>query len=705
MLMDVGASRSITDHIFDAHKRYAMRMTSTSSMNLSNRDTTRRLIPMQGWLWIGVLGVLFILFHRTFLWRMIRIATGQWGGDWSHALIVPVISIYFVSQNRDRLAAIGRRVYWPGLIVLLVGLFGSAWSIYPIRNDMFQGYSMIVCLFGLVLFLMGPAMMRLLWFPIIYLSLGVKISDKYWEQIAWKLQLIAAKSATVVIQCLQVDATVKGSTIEITAMRGGQWVVEKINVAEACSGLRMLMAFIALGAAMAYLTDRAWWKRVVMLVLAVPIAMVVNIGRVTVIGLLTLVDKGMASGDFHVFVGMLMLIPAAGLFMLVGWVLDRVVIDETDSSNDESGADPPSPAISSTAKPVEGRWTRVVLGLVIGGLLTAMIGIEYGLLLAMSRPGEFFGGYLTTGMAQGLGAVGVLLVMVVFWFVIRLVRPESGINRGPSSVSLGMSMGVLLTSVLGLNGVVQATRTVLIKKAVPLRVPLFRIPTKVRGWEMISEDPRLSKEALESLGTKQYISRVYKDTGRANTSAESFARLHVAYYTGTPDTVPHVPDRCFVGAGMDRIGRELIMLELTGPGLRQTDDGWASVSTLNPKGVRLPDVNIQATIFTFVNPARPTQLSNVVYFFAANGNYLPTPEWVRAKGFDPRDRYSYYCKIEVGMFGVGDTRVASERVEAFLSVMLPEIMACLPDWADVTAGRWPGSRNVANEPEPVIYRK
>ena len=508
--------------------------------------------------------------------------------------------------------------------------------------------------------------------------------------------LLAAKSATVVIQCLQIDATVKGSTIEITTMRGGQWVVEKINVAEACSGLRMLMAFIALGAAMAYLADRAWWKRIVMLVLAVPIALVVNIGRVTVIGLLTLVDRDMASGDFHVFVGMLMLIPAAGLFMLVGWVLDRVVIDEIDSSNDESAANQSSPAILTTVRSVKNRWRGVVLGLVIGGLLTAMIGLEYGLLLTMSRPEDLFGGYLTAGMAQGLGAVGVLLLIVGFWYVIRSVRPESGINQGPSSVSLGMSMGALLTSVLGLTGVVQATRTVLIKEAIPLRVPLFRIPTKIGGWEMVSEDSRLSKEALESLGTKQYISRVYKDMGYSSSSAESFARLHVAYYTGTPDTVPHVPDRCFVAAGMDEVGREFTSLELTGPWLRQTDDGWVSVSTLNPKGVRLPEVNIQATIFTFVNPAHPTQQSNVIYFFAANGNYLSTPEWVRAKGFDPRDRYSYYCKIEVGMFGVGDSQVASERVEAFLSVMLPEIMACLPDWTDVTAGRWPGSRNMAN---------
>ena len=146
---------------------------------------------------------------------------------------------------------------------------------------------------------------------------------------------------------------------------------------------------------------------------------------------------------------------------------------------------------------------------------------------------------------------------------------------------------------------------------------------------------------------------------------------------------------------MNRIGKELTSLKLIGPRLRRTDDGWASVSILNSKGVTLPEVDIRATIFTFADPRSPNRRSNVVYFFAANGDYFPTPEWVRAKGFDPRDHYSYYCKIEVGV-SEGDLQLASERVASFLSVMLPEIMACLPDWTDVTAGRWPEKRDAAN---------
>ena len=71
---------------------------------------------------------------------------------------------------------------------------------------------------------------------------------------------------------------------------------------------------------------------------------------------------------------------------------------------------------------------------------------------------------------------------------------------------------------------------------------------------------------------------------------------------------------------------------------------------------------------------------------AANGKFLSTPEAVRLQGFDPRDRYSYYCKIEVGLMGIGDPERAVEQASLFLSAVMPEIMACLPDWDRVSSG-------------------
>ena len=93
-----------------------------------------------------------------------------------------------------------------------------------------------------------------------------------------------------------------------------------------------------MGVALAFLWDRAWWQRLVMISMAIPIALAVNIGRVTALGLIYLVDKRYAQGDFHIFVGMLMLIPAAGLFLLLGWVLDQIIV--RDEHEGDAGRGP-----------------------------------------------------------------------------------------------------------------------------------------------------------------------------------------------------------------------------------------------------------------------------------------------------------------------------------------------------------------------------
>lgn len=649
----------------------------------AERSDDQALISRWGFIGIGGVGLLFIVLYRVYLWRMCRIAVGD--GDWSHALIIPLLSAYFIYQNRSRLAQMSHRAFWPGLVVFFAGLFGFAWAIYPVRNDMLQGYSMILALFGLVLFLAGPRMMRIFWFPIVYLAFAVKISDRYWERIAWNLQLIAAKSAALTMRLLQVDASVEGSTIEITFQRNGQWVVEPINVAEACSGLRMLMAFIALGAAIGYLVERAWWKRIVLVLLAVPIAVLVNIGRVTAVGLLSIVNPELSQGDFHVFVGMLMLIPAAGLFMLVGWVLDRSVIEDDE---------PARPILPDLTKKEPGflpsrRWALETKGFLLGICLTVLIGVEYALFLTSWRPEDLFGGALSSGSACVLGLVGLIVMAGGIWLVRSLIVKCSATGLAPLSIGLG----ILLAAVLGLNGVVQATRIVLVKESVPVRRPLLLLPQQVGQWVMHSEDNRLSAELVESLGTKQYISRNYENRSGTATLSGAKVQLHIAYYTGTPDTVPHVPDRCFVAGGARGIEVDRATLNLSGAWYFKGGQHWMASSKLHRGAVRVPSLEIPATRFTFADPRAPTRASNVVYFFVANGKFVATPEWVRAEAFDPTDRYSYYCKIEVRLHGVADPIVATDRTSEFLSVMMPEILACLPDWFDVTEGRWPVSES------------
>lgn len=620
-------------------------------------------------LWLGATALLFVLYHRVYLDRMFRIATDSLGSDWSHALIIPVISAYFIHQRRSELAAITPRVFLPGLALLLAGLLSFGFWVYPGRNDMLQGYSMIAALMGLALFLRGPASMRILAFPILYLALAVKVADRLWEQLAWSLQLLAAKCAAMTLSLMGVQASVAGSTIFLSFSKSGLWVTEKLNVAEACSGLRSLMAFIALAAAMAFLAKRPWWHRLTIALLAVPVALVVNVARVTVLGLLYLWDPKLVEGDFHKFIGLLMLLPAAGLFWLIGFVLDHLFVDVPDDRSAPSTAPSPIGAtaaatttVLSSAAPTNHQpnptSSQRSLALLRGFALTALLGLLYGSSLVWLQP-RLLGDVLSRGSLTIILSILVLITLAVAFELVRTLSHRSVIAHRPA-LACATAAGVLLAAVLGQNVLLAATQAVLIKEALPLRQPLFSLPTKLSDWQQQGDDDRLTEDVIDQLGTRQFLSRTYRDTSMQPSQPGSSARLHLAYYTGTPDTVPHVPERCYVASGAAPLYKGLVSLT--------TKQG-----------------EIPTTLFTYSTQSGSTAASSVVYFFIANGRFLATPDQVRLQGFDPRDRYSYYCKVEVGLPGIADPELARQRAVALLDAAMPSIMNCLPDWNEVTA--------------------
>ena len=156
------------------------------------------------------------------------------------------------------------------------------------------------------------------------------------------------------------------------------------------------------------------------------------------------------------------------------------------------------------------------------------------------------------------------------------------------------------------------------------------------------------------------------------------------------------PERCFVAAGLTPRGKQLIDLNLSKTHYKTHTNGTiTALSELTDQPVRIPALQIPATMFTYGQPSGDSADANVIYFFAANGKFLPTPDHVRFQGFSLTDEYSYYCKIEVGVNLVGDKDLAVRRVNDFLSDFLPQVMACLPDWVDVTEGHWPPGENGA----------
>jgi exosortase len=305
-----------------------------------------------------------------------------WGeANWSHSICVPLIGLYYLFINREQLlktpvepfvwGALTRRERWlypmvvgligflvwavaqegsafgqiagsarvggmalmllSGLILLadwsmgclLFGIIVYAYGIYPGKNDFLKDFGMVVTLFGVVLALTGWRVMKIAWFPIAFLVCAIPWPGLVYSWIAGPLQVLAAKVAVGVLQTAGIWAEVRGTKI---IMEGGH----ALNVAEACAGLRSLMTFISVGAAIAFLSARPLWQKFIITLSAVPIAIFCNVMRVSGQGFLDRWNREYSEGFAHQFVGIVMLIPAFFLILLVGWILDRIFIEEID---------------------------------------------------------------------------------------------------------------------------------------------------------------------------------------------------------------------------------------------------------------------------------------------------------------------------------------------------------------------------------------
>jgi exosortase len=661
-------------------------VTAASAPKVGAASRSTPIFSPLGWAGAVLFTLLFVWLHWAFFYRAYLAATEQFA-DWGHILIAPLIAGAYLWQHRGQVAATPKCVFWPGLVILFAGVFGYFLAIYPIRNDLVGGVCMLVSLLGCALTVFGPAMLRWLLFPIAYLGFMIKVPDSIWQQIAFKLQLIAAAGSNVTLTILgrligfQIDH--QGQVIEMSWWENGALVRHPMNIAEACSGLRSLMMFIAMGVAIAFLMKRFWWQKVAMIALAVPVALAANITRVTVLGLLNLVNPELAQGDFHILIGLITLALAFAGFMGISWILDQIVLVE-DEPAERRIVQPVGPVIPG----------KVAVAAILGAAVAGVLGVGYAFGLNALSPRPWLESVGTVASWVVLIIAGVVATGVVV-FALRHFR---GV---PTAV--GAVTGVLAVAAMGLQTVVATQQAVLIKDPVPMRYEFVQVPTTMGPWVLEHEDPPLPKDFEDELGTKQYISRVYRDMSVAENAPGAFMKLHLAYYTGMIDTVPHVPDRCYVAGGMASMGNDYVTLTLDGSTYERDEQhgGYlAPVQMAGPmsqrRSARIPTLEVPITTFPFTTSANgPRQ--HVHYFFAANGRYFSSPNAVRLQAFDLRDRYSYYCKIEVmplrkgerGLQALSDQTVSEQRASAFLSAALPEVMACLPDWVDVTQGHWP----------------
>lgn len=295
--------------------------------------------PVEHWLKpeLAVMGGLLLvafagLFYRWF--HVQHLMSSRSIEDWGHAYFVPLISGYLVWQRRGALAKIRPEAFWPGLAPFLLGIMAYFFCVVGIKNHMLQGFSIVLTLFGLTLLMLGPRAMRYLFLPIAFLCFGITISEIIMIKLTFPLQLVASQGGYVVLSISGLlggfNADVAGNTITVVTSSGQTL---PLNVAEACSGMRMVVAFFALAAIAGLVGCSFWWQRIVLLLTAAPVAILLNIGRVSVLGLLSIIDPQLAAGQAHTLIGTILLVPGLLLFMSVVWALKRIAPEAAIQGN------------------------------------------------------------------------------------------------------------------------------------------------------------------------------------------------------------------------------------------------------------------------------------------------------------------------------------------------------------------------------------
>ncbi|MEM6315891.1 MAG: exosortase-associated EpsI family protein [Planctomycetota bacterium] len=250
---------------------------------------------------------------------------------------------------------------------------------------------------------------------------------------------------------------------------------------------------------------------------------------------------------------------------------------------------------------------------------------------------------------------------------------------------------ILLVSALSLTAVVQALELHFKKEPVELARPLqIAVPREFGPWVLASVDTPMGAEIEEAMGTDEHITRFYLNrdllgdivpenileltsdqlgpiVSRVITEKpEAAVKLHMAYYTGAVDTVPHVPDRCMVAGGFDPVNPRTATWNVLPAG-----DG-------NFEDTKLRFVEFRDADVTKGGPAY-----NVAYFFQVNGDYEHDPvTGVRARLMSLTETHAYFCKIELLCISA-DTDGAELAMQDFLRHAMPELEKVLPDWGSI----------------------
>ena len=236
--------------------------------------------------------------------------------NYGHGFFVPVISLFLIWSKRDTIRTLEPRGSWWGLSLILVGFalygLGELGALYTLLHLSF--WCVVV---GLCWAALGGPILRALSFPLLYLLTMIPLPQFLLQGLSGQLQLLSSALGVGCLQVVGVTAYREGNVIDLGPIQ--------LQVVEACSGLRYLFPLMSLALLCAYLFRGPMWKRAVVFLSSMPIAIVLNGFRIGVIGVLVeFFGAGAADGFLHLFEGWVIFLISLAILAFVMWGLSRI---------------------------------------------------------------------------------------------------------------------------------------------------------------------------------------------------------------------------------------------------------------------------------------------------------------------------------------------------------------------------------------------
>jgi exosortase D (VPLPA-CTERM-specific) len=292
--------------------------------------------------------------------------------EYSHGLLIPPVAAFLMWQQKDRLERIPFTTNWWGVAVVALGggllVVGQLGTVYTAVQ-----YAYVITLYGLILSFLGWPAFRLLAAPLLILLFMIPLPEFVMNNLSTKLQLLSSQIGAYFMRLFDISVFVEGNVIDL----GGY----KLQVAEACSGLRYLFPLMTLGFLMAYFYKGALWKRAVLFLSSIPITVLMNSIRVGTIGLM--VEHwgiGMAEGFLHEFQGW-MVFMVSTLLMLGEIAVLNAMGRERGTWRQLFGVEFPAP----TPRGSSIRQRHLPMSFIAAGVL---LGVFIVFSIAVPRPAE-----------------------------------------------------------------------------------------------------------------------------------------------------------------------------------------------------------------------------------------------------------------------------------------------------------------------------